>query len=237
MQLRPHAVLFDLDGTLLNSERIRDLLRDMICGIMGLASEKFHSGGKTLDEYLATTGLAPKEVALYRRLWRLGEEAAPPRAFRDANVVLEMLAARGVEIGIITNRKADAHLINVMRASGLKCHRSSFVVAHHKNPFWARTRIFLAQGVMLPCPVLPSPYGKPDARMIGAAAWRLGNALRERERIWYVGDTLVDLGFAKANGFKFAGTLRGETRDRSVWEAHGADLILKNLRDLLHILK
>ncbi|MDP3947510.1 MAG: HAD hydrolase-like protein [bacterium] len=231
--MRPEAVLFDFDGTLADSEGIHALIRQVVCKAMGLDPQKFHTGGKALDEYFATIGLGRDEVALYRKLWQLRETDYVLRAFPDANIVLEMLAWRGVRLGIVTNREATPYLVNAVVASGLNCDRILFLVAHHKNPFWARTRIFFAKGIMLPCPVIPSPHPKPDPRFIDPVRHKLIGLPGYPRSVLVVGDTLVDLEFAKKNGFTFAATLQGALKDRAIWEAHEADIILPRLCDLL----
>ena len=230
---RPRAVLFDLDGTLLNCERAHARLRKTLCEMMGLDAEKMRSGGRVISELFREQGLGEKEYRLYVRLWRLGEAQVRPRLFWDANLTFEMLAARGVMTAIGTNRPANAYLVKLLRAADLNVRRLSFVLAQDKRPLLARFKLFMAEGIMLPCPVVPSRHPKPDPRFIEPVRHKLERLPGYPRSVLFVGDTLVDLEFAKKNGFAFAATLHGDLKDRAVWEAHGADLILPRLRDLL----
>jgi len=231
--MRPQAVLFDLDGTLLNCERAHAHLRKTICEMMGLDAGNMRSGGRVISELFREHGLGEKEYRLYVRLWHLGEAQVRPRLFWDANLALEMLAARGVMTAIGTNRPANTYLVKLMRAADLNARWLSFVLAQDKRPLLARFKLFMAEGVMLPCPVIPSRYPKPDPRFADPVRHKLEGLPGYPRSVLFVGDTLVDLEFAKANNFTFAATLHGDLKDSAIWEAHGADLILPRLRDLL----
>lgn len=231
--MRPEAVLFDLDGTLLNCARAHAHLRKTICEVMGLDAERFRSGGRVITELFRAEGLGEKERRLYIRLWHLGEAQLRSRLFWDANLVLEMLSVKGIMTAIATNRPADTYLIKLIRAADLNAARLSFVLGQDTWPLLARLRLFMAQGIMLPCPVIVSRHPKPDPRFIDPVRHKLEAIPGYPQSVLYVGDTLVDLEFAKANNFTFAATLQGYLKDRAVWEEHGADLILPRLRDLL----
>lgn len=226
-------MLFDLDGTLLNCIRAHTRLRKMICEMMGLDAERFRSGGRISAELFREQGLGESEIRLYRRLWYFGEAQIRPRLFWDANLVLEMLAAQGVMTAIATNRPADVYLVKLMRAANLNARRLLFVLAQGNRPFLARLKLRMAEAFMLPCPVVPSRHPKPDPRFADPVRHLLEALPGYPRSVLMVGDTLVDLEFAKKNGFTFAATLQGDCRDRAVWEAHGADIILPRLRDLL----
>lgn len=226
-------MLFDLDGTLLNCARAHAHLRKTICEMMGLPAERMYSGGLRFEELFRAQGLSEEEQRLYVRLWHLGEAQTRPRLFWDANLALEMLAAKGVIIAVATNRGATGRLVEFVRATKLSVERLSFILAHDDFPLLARLKLFMAHGIMLPCPIVPSRYPKPDPRFLDPVRRSLEVLPDYPRSVLFVGDTLVDLEFAKKNGFAFAGTLQGDCKDRAVWEAHGADFILPRLRDLL----
>lgn len=200
---------------------------------MGIDAEQMRSGGRRFEELFREQGLGEKEQRLYVRLWHLGEAQMRPRLFWDTNLVLETLAAKGIMTAIATNRPANKHFVELIREAKLNTRWLSFVLAYDAWPLLARFKLFMAQGVMLPCPVVPSRHPKPDLRFIHPVRHKLEALPGYPRSVLFVGDTLVDLEFAKQNGFTFAATLQGDCKDPAVWEEHGADIILPRLRDLL----
>jgi phosphoglycolate phosphatase-like HAD superfamily hydrolase len=229
---KPQAVVFDWDGTLLNSERVHSYLRKTICEIMGLDPNIFCSGGRIVKEIFNKSGLSKERAQLYMRLWQLGETQLKPRLFLDTNLVLEMLSSEGILAAVATNRSATAHLVELIQESKLNTENLSFLLAHHDSPFLARLKLFISYGITLPCPVVPSRYPKPDPRFFDPVKKFLSVLPDYPESVLFVGDTLVDLECAKKNGFRFAAVLHGKVKDRLTWEMHGADFVLRRLRDL-----
>lgn len=206
----PKAYLFDLDGTLIDS------LADIAASV---------------NRMLEARGYPPRELELYRQMVgdgmeKLVERALPEQA-RDAETIragvaeyrtnyelhwqeqtrpyegiIEMLAslkARGFKLGVISN----------------KAHRFTVPMTEH---FFGKDLFDIILGARPEVPHKPAP----DAAHEVAAIWRLPTS-----EIAYVGDSGIDMDFAKASGMRAIGVRWGFRGEKELQE-HGADLLISH---------
>jgi len=215
--MRPefHAVMFDLDGTLIDS-------------LADLANATNHA--------LAKLGCPTHPIPAYRYL--VGDGAASlcaralpadkqhlrddalqlMRAHYDAHrydetrpypgipELVTTLAARGLTLAVFSN-KPD--------------HFTKQVVAHYfpATPFQA------VRGHLAPVPLKPDPAG----------AWEIARELKIPPAQWlYLGDTNTDMQTARAAGMHAGGVLWG-FRDRAELEANGAQTIIAQPAEILEL--
>lgn len=210
------AVLFDLDGTLIDS------LED-IAGSMNGALLDLGQPGHALDAYrdfvgdgvhaLARRALPPgagddlrdAAVIAFRRRYgaRLLERTRPYAGIAD---LLDALVARGVALGVVTNKPEPAARTLMER-------------------LFARWSWGAVIGDLAGLPKKPDPAGAL------AAARALGVAPAEA---LFVGDTAVDVRTGKNAGMVAVGVLWG-FRPRAELEAAGADHIIGEPGALLRL--
>ena len=190
----PDAVIFDLDGTLVDSvddvaavlntllaaERISPFPRETVAGFMGegiratvgkaLAARGVEAGAERLDR------LHARFVDLYCL-----HPVSATRLFPYAGSLLAGLAARGVKIGICTN-KAEAPARLILEQVGIARYVEAVIASD-------------------------SGYGmKPAPTPLLACARQLG---ARRERVVYVGDHPIDVETARAAGIAMVGVSYG----------------------------
>jgi phosphoglycolate phosphatase len=206
----PQAYLFDLDGTLIDS------LADIAASVNLMLEAREHP---------------PRGLELFRQMIgdgmeKLVERALPEHA-RDAEIIragvaeyranyeqqwqdqtrpyegiVEMLAtlkARGVKLGVISN----------------KAHRFTVPMTEH---FFGKEVFDIILGARPEVPHKPAP----DAAHEVAAIWGLPTG-----EIAYVGDSGIDMDFAKNSGMRAIGVRWGFRGERELQE-HGADLLISH---------
>ena len=206
----PQAYLFDLDGTLIDSQA------DIAASV---------------NRMLQARGYPPRELELFRQMVgdgmeKLVERALPEQA-RDAETIragvaeyranyelhwqeqtrpyegiIEMLAslkARGFKLGVISN----------------KAHRFTVPMTEH---FFGKDLFDIILGARPEVPHKPAP----DAAHEVAAIWSLPTS-----EIAYVGDSGIDMDFAKASGMRAIGVRWGFRGEKELQE-HGADLLISH---------
>ncbi len=205
------AVLFDLDGTLIDS-------LDLIVGCWQHTVRTCVGREMTREEILPTVGRALREcleeVAQGRseelmEVYRTYEQAADHSVVRLAPGALETLdalQAAGYRLGVATSKGL------VVAVEGLDLFnlapKFEVVVTYEDSE-------------------RHKPY--PDPLLVAAA--RLGLA---PERVLYVGDALVDIQAGKAAGMGTAGVLWGSAGEGI--KAAGPDLVLENMGELVQAL-
>jgi putative hydrolase of the HAD superfamily len=215
-----HAVVFDLDGTLLNRRlSLEQINRDQWERLPGLreCADEAHYVQAAIEHDL--DGYAPRREMFARVLARFGlspelagtlledYRAMFPRAcvlFPDATETLEALRAAGLKLALITNGSAR------MQRGKLKCLAI--------EPAFDTILISEAEGV-----------SKPDPRIFRLALERLNTTA---DRAVFVGDHPdVDVAGARSAGMKAVWR-----RDPAVSRNVPSDAEIEELRDLLRLL-
>lgn len=218
MGTRFSHVVFDLDGTLLNT--LEDLAEatDWVCARHGWP-------GHTLEEYKSFVGngagkllerVTPPQVELTDALrGRLMTEftgrytthsGSKTRAYAGMPEALSDLRAAGVSMAVLTN----------------KPHAAAGPVVERYYP-----GVFAAvQGAVPGAPL------KPDPTLLRAVMERIG---APAERTLFVGDSDVDVGTGKNGGLPVCGVLWG-FRDRAELEAAGADFLAERPEQLAELI-
>jgi len=216
--MRYQAVLFDLDGTLLDTLEDLALAANRVLAARGLpvhpvaAFRTFVGDGlhtlveRMLPEQARSTGMVSEAVAAfeeeYARNWHACSAPYP-----GIGALLDQLAAAGVRLSILSN-KPDAF---------------TRLCVHHLLPHWHFDPL-LGQRSGVP--------KKPDP----AAAFEIAHLLGLNPAdILYVGDSGVDMHTAHAAGMEAVGVLWG-FRDAIELQRAGAHHLIARPEELLPIL-
>jgi HAD superfamily hydrolase (TIGR01509 family) len=213
----PHAVLFDLDGTLVDTVGTRVDAWSDVFSRLGIASDREHlatlmgSDGRFLARQVALRAgreLSDAEASAIDHLAgaRFGELNRQPRALPGARQVLEYLDAAGVPWAIATSSRPEQVQVSV-DAVGL---------GHQP---------FVADGSHV-------AHAKPAPDLLLATAEQMGIAPRGA---WYVGDSVWDMRAAVAAGMTAVGITTGATSEDALREA-GAEVTYRDLLALLETL-
>ncbi len=207
---RASAILFDLDGTLIDSiELIRRSFRHMLAshGRDGTDDSIWRRGiGRPLEVQLAEIARDDRElgsmVSCYRQ-YNSAHHDELVRAFPGVVEALDSLRSRGARMGVVTS-KARPGALRGLEHAGL----SEYV------------EVLVAAG--------DTARPKPAADPVLAALAALDTP---PERAFTVGDALPDLAAGRAAGTSIAAVLWGAC-DRSTLEAAGPDRVLDEPREL-----
>ena len=218
MSRRPGALLFDLDGTLIDSapdlagaandmRAARELpllplehFRPMVgSGARGMLARALEVGPEHA-EYLVL-----RDEFLGRYEVRMTQET---RVFAAMLPVLEALGAQGLPWGIVTNK-----------------------ATRFSEPL-VRALIELRGAGTLVCGDT-TPHAKPHPAPLLEAARRMG---LEADRCWYVGDDLRDVQAGRAAGMTTVAVAWGYLGAGEPVEAWGADHVVENPAELLNLL-
>lgn len=194
--LKPKAVLFDLDGVLLDSIdawhcTFNDVLEHY--GKKRITKKKFLTDvlGKPVEEDSKNfPGSTPEEVRkLYCRYFPKNAKNLKP--YEGATKLLENLRRNGIKTGLVTNTPRQL-TENSLKTSGL---------------------LGLLDIVMTPDDV---PAGKPDPAMLLAAMKELGAG---KDETVMVGDTMVDIQAARNACIKAVGIgVQGDIKIKHIRE-------------------
>ena len=217
MNQKIKAVLFDMDGTILDTAG--DICAAAchsaeMYGIPAFDLEQFHrrigNGLHSIYEQITPPDF-PRETmeAAYQEHRRYYPEHCTERTcfYPNMHVVLQTLAARGLKLGIVSNK---------VEASAIK------IAAHYCSdiPF----RIILGNNGVRPL--------KPDTGVGDIACRELGVTPDE---VLFVGDGDADMKFARNMGFYAVGVTWGY-RDRQTLLDCGAQVLLDKPEELLSLL-
>lgn len=215
----PFAIVgFDLDGTLLDTSgdlaaAVNHALESAGRAPLPVAAIKPMIGGGARHMLAqgmnATGGYTEADLdAAHRRLLAYYEANMVVHTvpFPHAIDALDMLAAKGVTLGVMTN-KVERYAVQVLDALGL-AHRFAALVG----------------GDTL-------PVGKPDPAPIHLMVDRCGGGPGSGKRSAFVGDSIYDVQAAKAAGLPVIGCSFGFL-DRAP-EALGADAVINSFDELV----
>jgi pyrophosphatase PpaX len=206
---RPIAILFDLDGTLVDTvpfilEAVRHAFEGY--GTCPTDAEWIAGIGTPLRVQLASFARRPEDVEAlferYRTFW-LARHDERTRAFPGAVETVAALARAGHPIGVVT-AKIEQGAYRTLRHTGLLPHVQAVVGADS------------------------CANAKPHPEPVLLALSRLGSSPRDA---LLVGDSPHDIAAAKAAGAGAAAALWGAC-GRPALEAAGADHLLGDVRDV-----
>ncbi|MGZ9277170.1 MAG: HAD family hydrolase [Candidatus Limnocylindrales bacterium] len=210
----PEAILFDLDGTLVDSVETRidawlqaldeaDLAttRERLAPLIGvdgkrLAREIAALAGRSLDDQ-RTEAIDKRSGEIYEQLNR------EPRPLPGVQEVVAALEARGIAWSIATSSRKDQVATSV-ESLGL-ADEPTIVDASHVT------------------------HAKPEPDLLLLAAEQLGI---EPAHCWYVGDSTWDMAAAVAAGMVPIGVTAGSAVDAAGLRATGAAVVVKTLREI-----
>jgi HAD superfamily hydrolase (TIGR01509 family) len=215
---QPAAVLFDLDGTLVDTVEVRiaawlsvfdewlmPASREDVAPLIGsdgkrLAREVAKRGGKTLDDVQAEA-IDQRSGEIYEAL------NTNPRPLSGVRDLIESLERRGVRWAIATSSRRE-QVATSIAALGLR-----------REPL-------IVDGTNV-------RHAKPAPDLLLLAARQLGVA---PDRCWYVGDSTADMAAADAAGMVPIGVLEGSVVDEAALRAAGSRLTVRTLSDLIPLL-
>jgi HAD superfamily hydrolase (TIGR01509 family) len=211
---RPTAVLFDLDGTLVDSVSTRIDAWLAALAEAGLPTTRERLGpligvdGKRLAHEIGALAGAPIDVdraeAIDHRSGEIYERLNhSPRALPGVRAVVAAIEARGIRWSIATSSRKDQVATSV-EALGLDT-EPSIVDASHVE------------------------HAKPEPDLLLLAAEQLGV---EPARCWYVGDSTWDMVAAVAAGMIPIGVTVGAAVDEAALRGAGAAAVVDTLDDI-----
>ncbi|MBI4119726.1 MAG: HAD family hydrolase [Parcubacteria group bacterium] len=233
--ITPRCIIFDADGVTFNSIDTHARMRKELAAIFNVTPEQLdYKGGEALRALTAT--FDKKTVKKYIALWDQKELEYGLRPVNKLNETLGYLKTKGIALGILTNRFTRFGILEVFKASGLDFSKIDFFVNHDPRPTITKIKFLFGWLQKLHANHLLNKYPKPDPRAIAPALNFLKNLDGFPNSVYYIGDNLIDLEFARANGFGFVGVLSGNVKDPKEWRLAGADAVIKDISELPRIL-
>ncbi len=218
--LKVEAVIFDLDGTLIDSTDAYFRLVEMTLDHLGLPSVErerilLASDNGDFDwTILLPSDLSHEETLVIKKeAWARVRAIYPAvfeetvRLFPGAVDVIQGIAAMGMRMGIVTStpRANMAHKVHLLREGGIEHHFGALITADD------------------------APRKKPDPDPLIVCIRALGSLA---EKSLYVGDTRSDIRAGKAAGMKTAAVLTGFD-SQEMLKREAPDLLLPSVVDLV----
>jgi HAD superfamily hydrolase (TIGR01509 family) len=215
----PRAVLFDLDGTLVDSVEIRISAWEQTLAAAGLATDRgtlaplIGLDGKRLAREIAALAGAPIDDARSEEIDRASGEMyerlnTAPRPLPGIGPLIAELERRGITWAIATSSRKEQVGTSV-DALGL-AHEPTIVDASHVK------------------------HAKPEPDLLLLAAAQLGV---DPAACWYVGDSTWDMVSAVAAGMLAIGVTAGSAVDTATLAGAGAAAVVDTLDDLAEALE
>lgn len=204
MQFRAdlRAVIFDFDGTVLDSYRKSNFYK--VAKLRGLkvpAGQKFENYfGKTAAEIIRT--FWPSEnVEEFHRLWEEIDRTSPPPLVNGAREILDFLKeGLLVKTGILTQRRSTSLIPMLERL---------VLLAYFEHDLLQTIDLW--------------PHKKPDPKAFENILKTLESRYEvTKQQVLYAGDTLDDWESAKGTGIRFVGVETGPL-SRADWRAAGLE--------------
>jgi HAD superfamily hydrolase (TIGR01509 family) len=210
---RPDAILFDLDGTLVDTVQTRidawtqaleqsglGTTRDQLAPMIGL-------DGRRLAREVATLAGRPIDEARSEEIDKLSgeiyERINRPRPLPGVADIVAAIEAAGIDWAIATSSRKDQVKTSV-DALGLEHEPAIIDASHVKN-------------------------AKPEPDLLLYAAKELG---AEPGRCWYVGDSTWDMVSAVAAGMVAIGVVAGSAVGSDALRSAGAAVVVPDLAEL-----
>ena len=210
---RPAAILFDLDGTLVDTVQTRidawtqaleqsgfGTTRDQLAPMIGL-------DGRRLAREVATLAGRPIDEARSEEIDKLSgeiyERINRPRPLPGGADIVAAIEAAGIDWAIATSSRKDQVKTSV-DALGLEHEPAIIDASHVKN-------------------------AKPEPDLLLYAAKELG---AEPGRCWYVGDSTWDMVSAVAAGMVAIGVVAGSAVGSDALRSAGAAVVVPDLAEL-----
>lgn len=235
-EFKPRCVIFDADGVIFDCIDTHEEIRRELAPIFGLAANQLdHKGAEALRTL--RTIFDEHAVQFYLSLWDKKEIEKGLKPVTGVNEVFNFLKSQGVKIGMLTNRVTRLGVLNTFRASGVDFSKLDFFINHDPKP--ALTKLKFMFGVLekLHANHFLNIHPKPDAKAVLPALSILKRLPRFPKSVYYVGDNLIDLEFARANGFGFVGVLNGAIKDRNEWRDAGVEIVIRDISEIPKILR
>ena len=223
----PAAVIFDLDGTLLDSRQAHSEARKLLAKFYSIFGFNLDDGhlpfSRDFLTWLQNAGLSQFQIDLYFRLWNLIEWWQRPQIFQRINDLINDLKQRDIVVGILTNRSAYSANNAILR-SGLDWQKFNFIAVskYEKGSKVVNEKKKFANQHFC-------DFSKPDPRAADSIRHFLKVLPGYPRSVLYIGDNLLDYYFAADNKFSFAGVLSGDTTDIEVWEKAGVENVIDNI--------
>ncbi|MBI2628222.1 MAG: HAD family hydrolase [Candidatus Niyogibacteria bacterium] len=224
---QPKAVIFDFDGTLLDSREMHNEARKMLAKFFSVFGFDLNDGhlpsSRDFSTWLQNAGLNQSYINLYFKLWNLIELWQRPGIFQGTNELIDFLKTRDIMVGLLTNRSASS-VNNAILRSGLNWEKLDFIAVNkyeEDSDFINGRKKFFNQYFC--------DFAKPDPRAADSIRHLLKDLPEYPKSVMYIGDNLLDYYFSRDNNFSFVGVLSGDTADIETWEKAGVEMIIKNI--------
>jgi len=236
--MKASCVIFDADGTIFDAHELHKEIRLELASAFGLTSDHYLSSHRG-TEILGTLNkiFDRKTMTLYLEMWDEKEIQRGLKPIATTNYVFDFLKKRGIKAGMLTNRFTRVGVLNTFKASGVDFSKLDFFVNYDPSPLLTKIKFALGALEKINPNHFLSGYPKPDARAAKPILGILKRLPDFPKSVYYVGDNLIDLEFANANGFGFVGVLSGAIKDKNEWRAAGAKIIIKDISEIPKILK